>query len=91
MVVDADRRPSGGVDRRHAKGVVTIPLNRIAASISQQRHTAFVVLLREIRVPLAVGTNGDTLQDFVDPFPIHVNSGERPARVKLQDRFLPVV
>jgi hypothetical protein len=68
------RGPAGRVNGRRAESIVAIPLNHVTGAISQQRHAAFMVLLGKIRVPITVRTNGDALQDLVDPFPIYINA-----------------
>ena len=64
--------PVSVVKRWRTEGVVAVSLKHIAAAIGQERHTAFMVLLRIIVVPSSVGTDGDTLQDLVYPIAIQV-------------------
>ena len=71
-----------------AEGVVAVSLNHggISCGISQQHHTAFVVLVQEIGV-----RTGNPFQDLVDAFAIQIRSDQRVITIILQYWLLPVV
>ena len=79
------------IDRRRTKCVVAIPFDNVAAGIGEMGNAPFVVLLLEIPVPLIICPVRAALDDFVDPFPIHVKANQATAGVVLQNRVPPVI
>src|SRR5207247_4608676 len=77
--------------RRGAQSVVTTPFDNFAAGIGEMGDASFMILLREIPVPLIIRSVSAALNDFVYPLPIHVKANHGIVYVVFQDRLLPIV
>ena len=79
------------VDAGSSERIVTVTLDNSAVGVCEVGHAAFMILLREIPVPLVVCAVCAALNDFIDAFSIQVKSNQDIVFVVFQNRLLPVV